>query len=147
MARPLRVCPPGAVIHVITRGNARGAIVRDDDDRHEFLVLLARAVERYQWLCHAHCLLDNHYHLLIEVPLGNLPNGMRHLNGRYAQRFNARYDRSGHLFQARYRREERILAHGRAIHSPQSGACGRRPESCGLPLEQLWRDRGTRGIA
>lgn len=103
MARPLRVCPPGAVVHVITRGNARGAIVRDDDDRHDFLVLLTRAVDRYRWLCHAYCLMDNHYHLLIEVPLGNLPNGMRHLNGLYAQRFNARYDRSGHLFQARYR--------------------------------------------
>jgi putative transposase len=103
MARPLRVCPPGAVVHVITRGNARGLIVRVDDDRHDFLALLAHAVDRYQWLCHAYCLLDNHYHLLIEVPLGNLPNGMRHLNGLYAQRFNNRHDRCGHLFQARYR--------------------------------------------
>jgi putative transposase len=103
MARPLRVCPPGAVVHVITRGNARGLIVRDDDDRQNFLAILARAVDRYQWLCHTYCLLDNHYHLLIEVPLGNLPNGMRHLNGLYAQRFNNRHDRCGHLFQARYR--------------------------------------------
>jgi putative transposase len=103
MARPLRVCPPGAVVHVITRGNERGLIVRDDDDRHAFLALLARAVDRYQWLCHTYCLMDNHYHLLLEVPLGNLPIGMRHLNGVYAQRFNNRYDRCGHLFQARYR--------------------------------------------
>ncbi|MGH3080103.1 MAG: transposase [Gaiellaceae bacterium] len=103
MARPLRVCPPGAVVHVITRGNERGLIFRDDDDRHAFLALLARAVGRHQWLCHTYCLMDNHYHLLLEVPLGNLPIGMRHLNGVYAQQFNARYGRCGHLFQARYR--------------------------------------------
>jgi putative transposase len=88
---------------VIARGNERRLIVRDDHDRRAFLSVLARAVERYRWLCHTYCLLDNHYHLLLEVPLGNLPLGMRHLNGVYAQRYNRRYDRSGHLFQARYR--------------------------------------------
>jgi putative transposase len=91
------------VVHVIARGNERGLIVRDDHDRQAFLSVLAHAVERYRWLCHTYCLLDNHYHLLLEVPLGNLPLGMRHLNGVYAQRFNRRYERSGHLFQARYR--------------------------------------------
>jgi REP-associated tyrosine transposase len=103
MARPLRVCPPGTVVHVISRGNERRPIVQDDHDRQGFLSTLARAVERYQWLCHTYCLMENHYHLVLEVPLGNLPLGMRHLNGVYAQRFNRRYDRSGHLFQARYR--------------------------------------------
>lgn len=103
MARPLRVCPPGTVVHVIARGNERGPIVRDDHDRQAFLSIFARAVERYQWLCHTYCLMDNHYHLLLELPLGNLPLGMRHLNGVYAQRHNRRYQRSGHLFQARYR--------------------------------------------
>jgi REP element-mobilizing transposase RayT len=103
MTRPLRVCPPGAVVHVIARGNERGRIVRDDHDREALLGELARAVERYQWLCHAYCVMDNHYHLLLEIPLGNLPLGMRHLNGVYAQRFNRRHGRCGHLFQARYR--------------------------------------------
>lgn len=103
MARPLRVCPPGAVVHVIARGNERGAIVQDDHDRQAFLSIFARAVERYRWLCHTYCLMDNHYHLVLEVPLGNLPLGMRHLNGVYAQRYNRRHHRLGHLFQARYR--------------------------------------------
>ena len=103
MARPLRVCPPGAVVHVIARGNERGAIVRDDYDRQAFLSIFGHTVDRHDWLCHTYCLLDNHYHLLLEVPLGNLSLGMRHLNGVYAQRFNRRYERSGHLFQARYR--------------------------------------------
>lgn len=88
---------------MIARGNERRAIVQDDHDRQGFLSIFAHAVERYQWLCHAYCLLDNHYHVVLEVPLGNLPLGMRHLNGVYAQRYNRRYDRSGHLFQARYR--------------------------------------------
>lgn len=103
MTRPLRVCPPGAIVHVIARGNERGRIVRDDHDRLALLGDLALAVERYRWLCHAYCVLDNHYHLLLETPLGNLPLGMRHLNGVYAQRFNRRHGRCGHLFQARYR--------------------------------------------
>jgi putative transposase len=103
MARPLRVCPPGAVVHVIARGNEQRPIVQDDHDRQAFLAIFARAVERYQWLCHTYCLMDNHYHLLLEVPLGNLPLGMRHLNGVYAQRYNRRHQRFGHLFQARYR--------------------------------------------
>jgi REP-associated tyrosine transposase len=103
MARPLRVCPPGAVVHVIARGNERGVIVRDDHDRQAFLSIFAHTVDRSDWLCHTYCLMDNHYHLLLEVPLGNLSLGMRHLNGVYAQRFNRRYERSGHLFQARYR--------------------------------------------
>jgi REP-associated tyrosine transposase len=103
MARPLRVCPPGAVVHVISRGNEQGPIVQDDHDRRAFLAIVARAMERCQWLCHTYCLMDNHYHLLLEVPLGNLPLGMRHVNGVYAQRYNRRHQRFGHLFQARYR--------------------------------------------
>ena len=103
VSRPLRVCPPGAVVHVIARGNERGRIVRDDHDRITLLATLAPAVARYRWLCHAYCLMETHYHLLLETPLGNLPLGMRHLNGVYAQRFNRRHGRCGHLFQARYR--------------------------------------------
>jgi putative transposase len=91
------------VVHVIARGNERGVIVRDDYDRQAFLSIFGHTVDRCDWLCHTYCLMDNHYHLLLEVPLGNLPLGMRHLNGVYAQRFNRRYERSGHLFQARYR--------------------------------------------
>jgi REP element-mobilizing transposase RayT len=60
-------------------------------------------VERFNWFCHAYCLMENHYHLLIETPDGNLSRGMRELNGVYTQGFNRRYRRVGHLFQGRYK--------------------------------------------
>jgi len=103
MARPLRVGFPGAIYHVTSRGNARLAIYEDDQDRHSFLNTLQDVIERYQWICHAYCLMDNHYHLLIETPEGNLSKGMRQLNGLYTQRFNRRHDRVGHIFQGRFK--------------------------------------------
>jgi REP element-mobilizing transposase RayT len=103
MARPLRVEFPGAVYHVTSRGNARQSIFIDDENRDGFLDVLSIVVERFKWLCHAYCLMENHYHLLIETPNGNLSKGMRELNGVYTQWFNQRYRRVGHLFQGRYK--------------------------------------------
>ncbi len=103
MARPLRVEFPGAVYHVTSRGNARQSIFIDDEDRGGFLDVLSIVVERFKWLCHAYCLMENHYHLLIETPKGNLSKGMRELNGVYTQWFNQRDRRVGHLFQGRYK--------------------------------------------
>ena len=103
MARPLRVEFPGALYHVTSRGNAKQAIFIDDEDRGRFLDTLSTAVERFQWLCHAYCLMENHYHILIETPNGNLSRGMRELNGAYTQGFNQRHGRVGHLFQGRYK--------------------------------------------
>ena len=68
MARPLRVEFPGAVYHVTGRGNARRPIYLSDSDRCCFLDILDRVVERYHWLCHSYCLMDNHYHVLFETP-------------------------------------------------------------------------------
>ncbi len=102
MARPLRLEFPGALYHVTSRGNARQAIVADDRDRSEWLALLAHVVDRYGWFCHAYCLMDNHYHLLIETPQPSLSFGMRQLNGRYTQAYNRRHHRVGHLFQGRF---------------------------------------------
>ena len=103
MARPLRLEYPGAVYHVTSRGNARRKIYRDEEDRTSFLVTLAWVVQRFGWICHAYCLMDNHYHLLIETPGANLSRGMRQLNGVYTQRFNRRHRKVGHLFQGRYK--------------------------------------------
>jgi putative transposase len=103
MARPLRICVPGGVYHVIARGNAREAIVRDDEDRECWFRVFAKVVRRFSWLCHAYCLMGNHYHLVLETPLPNLSDGMQQLNGMYAHAFNERYDRVGHVFQSRYR--------------------------------------------
>ena len=72
MSRPLRIEFPGAIYHVTSRGNARAAIFEDDSDRKLFLWVLCQVVRRYNWLCHAYCLMDNHYHLLIETPEGKL---------------------------------------------------------------------------
>src|SRR5512143_4096839 len=103
MARPLRIEYPGAVYHVTSRGNDKKAVFKDDQDRETFLKILAIVNRRYHWLCHAYCLMDNHYHLLIETPDGNLALGMRQLNGVYTQLFNKAHSRAGHLFQGRYK--------------------------------------------
>jgi putative transposase len=111
MARPLRVQYPGAVYHVTSRGNARQPVFLDDTDRELFLNIVSRVISRYQWLCHAYCLMDNHYHLLAETPRPNLSVAMRQLNGLYTQVFNRRHDRIGHLFQGRFKA---ILVHKQA---------------------------------
>ena len=72
MARPLPIEFPGAVSHVTSRGHGRAAISADDDERTAFLALLTQVFQRYHWLCHAYCLMDNHYHLVLEAPEGNL---------------------------------------------------------------------------
>lgn len=103
MARPLRIEYPGAVYHITGRGNAGQRIFRDDQDRQSFLTVLSSVVERYHWLCHAYCLIDNHYHLLLETPDANLSLGMRQLNGIYTQAYNRRHKTFGHVFQGRFK--------------------------------------------
>jgi putative transposase len=103
MARPLRIEYPGAVYHITSRGNEKKPVFKDDEDRETFLRMLTHVNKRYHWLCHAYCLMDNHYHLLVETPDGNLSLGMRQLNGVYTQAFNKRRNRTGHLFQGRYK--------------------------------------------
>ena len=103
MARPIRIEYPGAVYHVTSRGNAGNKIFSDDQDREIFLPILAAVVKRYNWLCHAYCLMDTHYHLMIETPDANLSIGMRQLNGIYTQKYNRRHETPGHIFQGRYK--------------------------------------------
>ena len=103
MARPLRIEYSGAVYHVTSRGNGRADIFLEDSDREAFIDVLAKTVEKYNWLCHAFCLIDNHYHLIIETPDPNLSLGMRQLNGVYTQTFNRVHSRVGHVFQGRYK--------------------------------------------
>ena len=103
MARPLRIEFPGAVYHVTSRGNARQNIYNNDEDRQKFLSILTLVVERFHWICHSYCLMDNHYHLLLETPIPNLSAGMRQLNGIYTQAFNRNQRRVGHLFQGRFK--------------------------------------------
>lgn len=103
MSRPLRIEFPGALYHVTSRGDGREAIFMDDDDRHLFLGVFSEIIRDFNWVVHAYCLMDNHYHLIIETQGGNLSKGMRQLNGVYTQRFNRRHKRVGHVFQGRYK--------------------------------------------
>lgn len=103
MARPLRIEFEGAVYHITSRGNAGQAIFLDDTDRLHLLDVFLEVVERFGWICHAYCLMSNHYHLLIETPRANLSRGMRHLNGIYTQSYNRRHKSTGHIFQGRFK--------------------------------------------
>lgn len=102
MARPLRLEYEYALWHLTARGNDRQDIFRDDVDREQFLLLLSQTVIRFGWQLLAWVLMSNHYHLLAQTPEPNLSRGMHWLNGRYAQWFNRRHGRSGHLFQGRF---------------------------------------------
>ena len=103
MARPLRITYPGAFYHVTSRGNERKEIFKNKRDREKFLEYLESATQRYDAVIHVYCLMDNHYHILLETPSGNLPQIMRHINGAYTTYFNVKRNRSGHLFQGRYK--------------------------------------------
>ncbi len=103
MTRPLRLEFEGALYHITSRGDRREAIYESDADRSGFLSLLGDVCDTYNWVCHAYCLMGNHYHLMVETPEANLSSGMRQLNGVYTQDFNRRHRRSGHVFQGRYK--------------------------------------------
>jgi len=103
MARPLRIEYEGALYHLTSRGDRREAIFEDDQDRCRFLELLGDVIDQMGWKCYGYCLMDNHYHLLIETPEANLSRGMRQLNGIFTQDSNRRHGRCGHLFQGRFK--------------------------------------------
>ena len=147
MARPLRIQYDGALYHITSRGNARKAIYRDDEDRRIFLDILFNVNKRYNWICHAYCLMNNHYHLIIETPDGNLSKGARQLNGVYTQTYNKRHHRVGHIFQGRYKailveKESHLLEVCRyVVLNPVRAKAVARPE------EWRWSSyRGTSGM-
>lgn len=102
-ARPLRIQYNGAFYHVMNRGNASQKIFCSSQDKENFLRLLAESVELWKIRIHGFSLMPNHYHLLIETPLGNLSRSMRHINGVYTQRHNKKWKRDGHIFRGRYK--------------------------------------------
>jgi putative transposase len=102
MPRQLRYQSPGTIYHITVRGNAKQEIFTNDAERLMFLDCLADAVKGFDWICHAFCLMNNHYHLVLQTRQANLATGMQRLNGQYAQMFNYRHGRSGHLFQGRF---------------------------------------------
>jgi putative transposase len=103
MARKLRLEYPGAIYHVMNRGDRREPIFRDDADRKQFVETLAQACERSGWQVHAYCLMPNHFHLVVETPQPTLVAGMKWFLGTYTGRFNRRHKLFGHLFSGRYK--------------------------------------------
>lgn len=103
MARPLRIEFPGTLYHGTSRGDRREGIFEDDEDRLAFVATLHEVVARFNRVCHAYCLMTNHYHLLVETVEGNLSKRMRQLNGVFTQASNRWHRRSGHLFQGRFK--------------------------------------------
>src|SRR5437588_5673309 len=103
MARKLRVQYPGAIYHVMNRGDHLEVIFRDDQHPQLFLRTLDEGCTRADWQVHCFCLMSNHFHLVIETPRANLAEGMKWLLGTYTCRFNRKHKLFGHLFSRRYK--------------------------------------------
>jgi putative transposase len=103
MARKLRVEYPGAIYHVMSRGDQREDIFLDDVDRHDLIKTLAEACQKTDWQIHAFCLMGNHYHLVLETPNGNLVSGMAWLQSTFTIRLNNRHQLAGHVLSGRYK--------------------------------------------
>src|SRR3954454_8000847 len=104
MSRPLRIEYPGSFWHITQRGNERRPTFDDDIDRRRMLELLGEAACRFNWIVTAYALMTDQYHLVLELnEVDTLSRGLKWLNGTYAQYFNRRHERVGHLFQGRFK--------------------------------------------
>ena len=133
VSRGIRTDLPDGFFHVTTRGVDSCLIFLDDADRVVFLRLLAKAVARQAWTCDAFCLMGTHYHLVLETKCSALSAGLHRLNGVYAQTFNRRYQRKGHLFGDRFASwvidsEAHLRAACRyVLDNPVRAGCAREP--------------------
>jgi len=103
MARPLRIQYEGAYYHIICRGDDRKVVFQDDRDRTEFMAILSESLKTYSVHLHCYVLMENHFHLFLSTPLGNLSEFMRQFNTTYTSYYNRRHSRVGHLYQGRYK--------------------------------------------
>jgi len=138
MPRPLRVEYENAWYHVMNRGANRQAIYKNNSHRNLFYTILSEVAERFNMEIHAFCLMDNHYHLLVRTPYGNLARAMRHLDGVYTQRFNRLDVRDGPLFRGRYKAiliesDSYLLQVSRYIHLNPIEA-----RLCKNPYDYIW---------
>jgi putative transposase len=130
MPRRPRIEVEGGIFHVASRAVDSAFAYRGVKDREDFLDFLWTTVGTYEWRCQSYCLMGTHYHLVVQTPNANLAAGMQTLNGRYAQRFNWRYERRGHLFGGRFlsvhvQEEEHLMAaHRYVARNPvRAGLC------------------------
>lgn len=138
MARKPRIWWPGAIYHIMTRGNHRHEIFRDDEDKQVYLEKIKQAREKYKFCLHAFCLMTNHVHLLLETEDSEPGKIMKSINMNYSIFFNKKYRFVGQLMQGRYRAEiidndAYFLATGRYIHLNPVKA-----EIVSLPQDYLW---------
>lgn len=103
MPRSLRIEYPGAIYHILNRGNYRRSVFLTETSKNSFERILFNTCERYNWVLHAFCIMNNHYHLAIETMNENLSLGMQWLQSTFANRFNRLHKVNGHLFQGRYK--------------------------------------------
>jgi len=143
MARPLRIEYPGAVYHVLCRGNNRQKIFRDDLDRRRYLEKLFHYCELKEVSLLGYCLLSNHIHLLVETPQGNLSKMMQAFQTSYTLYLNRRHGRSGHVFEQRYKallvdKDNYLLQVSRYIHRNPVEA-----KLVGRPQDYRWSSYGA----
>jgi putative transposase len=128
MSRPLRIEFANAVYHVTSRGNRQEAIFADDQDRRQLLSVWSQAFKRFDACALAWCLMENHYHIVIQTRQANLSALMRQINGTYTQAFNRRHENGGHVFQGRFKailvnREDHLLEVCRYVELNPIRAC------------------------
>ena len=143
MARALRIQYPGALYHVTNRGNERRALFRDDVDRKAFLQILSQSLATYRVVLHSFVLMENHWHILAQTPLGNLAEFMRHFNITYTSHYNRRHQRVGHLYQGRYKSflveaDAYLSQVSRYIHLNPVNVSVMKRLSTGKRLQYLW---------
>ena len=144
MPRPSRVERPGGFWHIAAQGVDKGFIFREAHDRTSFLAMLHRRLVTYEWRCHAYRLMGTHFHLIVQTIGPSLSRGMHALCGSYAQWFNKRHDRKGHLFGRRFlavaiESDRHLRAAHRyvALNPERAGLCKR---------ASTWRGGSYRGI-
>jgi putative transposase len=103
MARRLRLQYPGAIYHLMARGNGRQEIALDDLDRGRLQEDLGKAAIRCSWRVYAFAIMSNHVHIVLKTPQSNLARGMQAFLSGYANVWARRHKFSGHVFQGRYR--------------------------------------------
>jgi putative transposase len=138
MPFPPRIQVADATYHIATRATGPSEFFRTPDDRHGFLIILERAVEKYAWRLHAYCLMVTHYHLVATTPEPNIARGMQYLNSIYARAFNNSYGRLGHFVAARYS-SELIETEGHAYEVSRYVPLNPvRSKLCALPEDYPW---------
>lgn len=143
MPKKKRIWYPGAVYHIMNRGNRRSDIFKDEEDYQVYLTILRQAMEKYTYVLYSYCLMTNHIHIQIETKDSEIWNIMRYINLSYTKYFNNKYNFIGHLFQGRYKAEliendPYNLQTSRYIHLNPVKA-----SMVELPIEYKWSSYGV----